>query len=502
MKTCIKQSIVLSLLVDVLGSMLVAPASAQTFTVLHSFTALQPNSSGVSTNSDGASPSAGLVFSGNTLYGVADVGGTSGVGTVFGLHTDGTGFTNLYNFTGGSDGANPGAVLVVSGGKLYGTTGAGGPGGGTVFALNTDGTGFANLYSFTALDANNANRDGAGPGGLTLSDNTLYGTAASGGSSGSGTVFGLSTNGTGSTSLYSFTATSYSTNSDGANPEGGLISSGDTLYGTAASGGSSGYGTVFAVNTDGTGFRILHNFSAISDLYPFVNVDGAYPDAGLVLSGTTLYGTASRGGSSGHGTLFAVNTKGTGFTNLHNFTEGTGSFYSSITNTDGAGPGGLISLGHTLYGTAAYGGSSGSGTVFSINTDGSAFTTLHNFPSSSINSSGAYTNSDGAYPDAELILSGSTLYGTASHGGSSGNGTIFSISFPPQLTIIPSRSNIILSWPTNYAGFDYTGYTLQSTTNLTSPVWTTNLPAPIVVNGQYTVTNPISGTQQFFKLLQ
>jgi uncharacterized repeat protein (TIGR03803 family) len=65
------------------------------------------------------------------------------------------------------------------------------------------------------------------------------------------------------TTLYSFTATSgpLYTNSDGANPEAGLILSGNTLYGTAFSGGSVGYGAVFKVNPDGTGFTNLHSYS-------------------------------------------------------------------------------------------------------------------------------------------------------------------------------------------------------------------------------------------------
>ena len=96
-----------------------------------------------------------------------------------------------------------------------------------------------------------------------------------------------------------------------------------------------------------------------------------------------------------------------------------------------------------------------------------------------------------------------TLYGTASSGGLSGVGTVFSLSFTPQLTITPSATNLILTWPTNYAGFDYTGYNLQSTTNLvSSAIWTTNSTTPVIVNGQNTVTNPISGTQQFFRLRQ
>jgi hypothetical protein len=79
---------------------------------------------------------------------------------------------------------------------------------------------------------------------------------------------------------------------------------------------------------------------------------------------------------------------------------------------------------------------------------------------------------------------------------------VFRISFTPQLTIIPSGANLILTCPTNFADFDYTGYTLQSTANLASPVWTTNSPAPIFNYRQNTVTNPIYRTQQFFRLSQ
>src|SRR5438552_18727988 len=85
------------------------------------------------------------------------------------------------------------------------------------------------------------------------------------------------------TNLYSFQATSgpADTNTDGANPEAGLVLSGNTLYGTAYSGGSLGVGTVFKVNTDGTGFTNLHSFTEAT--YPlYTNGDGAYPEGGLV----------------------------------------------------------------------------------------------------------------------------------------------------------------------------------------------------------------------------
>src|SRR5436190_1765815 len=100
--------------------------------------------------------------------------------------------------------------------------------------------------------------------------------------------------------LHSFTATSRNPpfiNSDGANPTAGLMLSCNTLYGTATEGGSSDYGTVFAVNTDGTGFTTLYSFTAPSSPFVGTNSDAAFPGGDLILSGKTLYGTASRGGS-------------------------------------------------------------------------------------------------------------------------------------------------------------------------------------------------------------
>ena len=96
-----------------------------------------------------------------------------------------------------------------------------------------------------------------------------------------------------------------------------------------------------------------------------------------------------------------------------------------------------------------------------------------------------------------MTLSGNTLYGTASRGGGSANGTVLSLSFPPLLTLIPYGANVILTWPTNAVGF-----TLQSTTNLVTPaVWSTNSPAPVIIGGQNVITNPMSGPRQFYRLL-
>jgi len=248
-------------------AMTAAPLAGQTFTPLHIFTG----------GSDGGGPKGGVVLSGQTIFGTTQGGGSFGNGTVFALNSDGTGFTNLYDFTGGLDGGSPAAGLILSGDALYGTTtGGGSSGNGTVFAVHADGTGFTNLHSFSALTA--------------------------------------------------------STNSDGANPRAGLILLGETLFGTAEFGGSSGAGTVFGVHTDGTGFTNLHSFTAPSGSN-YSNTDGAYPFAGLASSGKTVYGNTYQGGSSGRGTVFAISADGTGFTNLHTFAAGTGN-WPTVINAD------------------------------------------------------------------------------------------------------------------------------------------------------------------------
>src|SRR6185369_5116949 len=103
------------------------------------------------------------------------------------------------------------------------------------------------------------------------------------------------------------------------------------------------------------------------------------------------------------------------------------------------------------------------------------------------------TNSDGANPSAGLVLSGNTLYGTTPYGGVTGNGTVFSLKFAPQLTISVSGADIVLTWPTNAAGFDYSAFVLQSATEVTGPF--TN-----VTGATTPYTNAMAGSQQFFRL--
>jgi uncharacterized repeat protein (TIGR03803 family) len=299
------------------------------------------------------------------------------------------------------------------------------------------------LYDFTATPFG-TNRDGGAPnGGLVSLGNTLYGSAVSGGSFGNGGVFAINANGTGFTNLHSFATTppfpGLQVNTDGANPNAGLTLLGSNIYGATPSGGSSANGTIFSLNTDGTRFRVLHVFTAGSGSFGNVtNGDGANPEAALFPSGNALYGVSSSGGGSGNGTIFTLNTDGTGFTNLHVFADGVGTF-GNVTNSDGAHPvSGCFVSGNTLYGSAGGGGSWANGTVFEINTDGTDFKVLHDF---TLSPSG--TNSDGSYPYG-VILSGNTLYGAAYGGGNSAKGTVFALnSDGSAFTILHSFSGTV-----------------------------------------------------------
>jgi len=454
-------------------------AKAATFSNLYNFTL---TSFPVNTNSDGANPHGGLVLSGNTLYGTASSGGSSNFGTLFRLDTDGTGFTNLVNFT-GSNGKNPYAGLALAGGSLYGTTAGGGSGSfGTAFKINTDGSGYTNFLNFTYNTAGNGVF-----GGLAVSSNALYGTTDGGGTGFSGTVFKANTDGTGFGPIHSFASSSSNANTDGKYPDDTLVLSGNSLYGTATSGGSFGNGAIFRVNIDGTGFTNLYSFTTNSSTFPNTNTDGRSPRAGLVVSGNTLYGTARFAGSGASGTVFKLNTDGTGFGVLHSF-----SAISSGTNADGAAPwGGLCLSGNTLYGTAAVGGDGGSGTVFKLNTDGTGFSVLYSFTATSGSS---YTNSDGATPFDGLTLStDNKLYGTTESGGTGGSGTVFALTLastpaPLPLNIQLIGGKAILSW--NDPGLSFSLQAAPAVIGLYSNV-------PVALSPY---TNPITGSRSFFRL--
>jgi len=206
--------------------------------------------------------------------------------------------------------------------------------------------------------------------------------------------------------------------SDGAVPYAGLIAdkSGD-LYGTTTKGGANGQGTIFEIAADGSE-AILYSFNDNS-----AN-DGADPYGVLVRDKAgNLYGTTNLGGAAGTGTVFRLASGGKE-TVLHSFVDEGGS--------DGARPyAGLIrGSDGALYGTTTVGGARGQGTVFRITAKG-AETVIYSFNDSAAN--------DGADPYGSLLMDGAgNLYGTTSVGGAHGQGTVFRLAPDGTETVLYS----------------------------------------------------------------
>lgn len=279
-------------------------ASPWAFTVLYAF----------SGGSDGANPQSRLVMDqAGALYGTTFYGGllqcplNTGCGTLFQLTPpviSGGAWTEkvLYTFTGGSDGANPVAGLIMDkNGALYGTTYSGGLGGGTVFQL-TPPIATGSSWTETVLYTFTGNGDGAFPqAGLIFDKNgALYGTSTY-------SAFQLTpptVQGGSWTAIILHNFPNSAT--DGAYVQADLVfGKNGVLYGTTFKGGVSGCGTVFALTPPaskaGTWTETaLYNFTGGYD-------DGCAPDAGLVMGKQSeLYGTTFIRGGNGSGTVFEL----------------------------------------------------------------------------------------------------------------------------------------------------------------------------------------------------
>jgi len=399
--------------------------AADTLTVLHSLG-----------GSDGQSPTGGLVFdSKGNLYGTAWIGGASGAnclyfygcGTVFELSPASGGgwtFQVIYTFSGAEDGGNPKGDLVVdSQGNLYGTTFYGGVvntncslGCGTVFELSPDSSG----WTLTTLHAFGWS-DGANPAGMTRdSRGRLYGTTYYGGSWSVGTVFELApSKGVWHLSTV-YTFGDSNNTAGGIYPNGGLVIDGlGNLYGTANSGGYSssgcyvnGCGTVFEISPGGK-FTVLHKFLG------YLHEDGANSEGTLVLDaagdvfGTTAFGGTSCGSGCSYGTVFKLShSSGTWKEKvLHRFNGTDGQQAMGDLAMDRAG---------NVYGATNYGGTvcGNCGTVFTIQKNGSGFTSLYSFTA----------GADGLGPVGGVTLNASgDLFGTVRNGAGLGQGEVFEL---------------------------------------------------------------------------
>jgi uncharacterized repeat protein (TIGR03803 family) len=402
----------------VLTMLATAPALAQTFTVIHTFT-----------GPDGANPYAGLTIDqAGRLYGTTWRGGAgpctisflNGCGTVFRLTPHGQGwlFSPLYSFQ-GADGEAPfSRVIFGPDGTLYGTTSEGGAvGQGTVFNLKPPAAVCkASLcpWDETVLHSFTGTTDGGSPYSEVLLDQAgnLYGTTYAGGDHTRGTVFELTrSNG-------SWEETVLSDLPDGKGPYGGLIfDASGNLYGTTSAGGYtgcdygsySGCGTVFQLTPSGSGWttNTLYDFQSTSS--------GNTPLANMIMDGAgNLYGTTLDGGQYGGGTAFEL-TNSNGNWSFHVFYA----FFPEEQDGGADGPLLMDSAGN-LYVTVLTSGYFGYGQVLKlIPSDGGwAEYTLHTFTN----------GDDGRYPSGSLVMdSQGNLYGTASTGGAQGYGLVWEI---------------------------------------------------------------------------
>lgn len=437
-------------------------AMAQTLTVIHAFSSL---TKGV-TNQDGNRPMGGLAEVGTNLYGTTLLGGAVGSGSIFTLGTNGAGFNAIRFLTNTPDAAFPESEW----GGLNGTCYGGGiHGTGAILSGATNGV-FSVTYNFDPMNPDEATNDtGASPSGLlAASGGNVYGTTANGGANGNGVVFAAAVDGSSYSVLHSFSYLDSvaDTNSDGAAPWGGVVLAGGTLFGTTSLGGANGAGTIFCVNTDGSDFATLYSFSA-PDAATGTNTDGAQPCGGLTIYNGVLYGTTLAGGFGGSGVVFSIGTNGTGFSALHQF--GAADPIAG-TNLDGANPcAPLLFLGGYFYGGASAGGAGGSGTIFSIAADGSRFTPIYAF--AAVNTSSG-VNPDGAFPVGRLLAIGNAVFGTAAFGGASATGTVFQLALPLVHAAIAGVNYSPSGGVTlNFLGSPGSTNVVQSTTDLASGNW-------------------------------
>ncbi len=394
---------------------LAASGSAQTLKTLVNFT-----------GTNGSQPySPPVQGTDGNLYGVTPEGGANGHGTFYRMTPAGT-LTTIFSFCQQSnctDGAGPqGGIILGTDGNFYGTTQYGGTGTafcgegcGTVFKITPKGV-LTTLHSFCTLSTCT---DGYSPIAVLVqgSDGNFYGTVPNGGGSFlQGTVFKITPQGV-LTTLYAFCI--QSSCSDGETPLAGLVqASNGAFYGTTAHGGAIGWGEIFSITATGA-FSVVHSFDS---------TDGANPSTTLIQdSNGLLYGTTQGGGTStacfgsSCGTVFDMTTGGT-LTSLLSFDDTNGAFpeYAAmVQGTDG-----------DLYGTTGAGGAhEDAGTIYKMTTGGS-LTTIYNFCS-------VGACSDGAGVNAIMQATSGVFYGTTAGGGTSSEGTLWSLTAGQRAFVSP-----------------------------------------------------------------
>jgi uncharacterized repeat protein (TIGR03803 family) len=382
-----------------------------------------------------------LLHTDGNFYGTTPDGGVHGHGTIYRVTPAGA-VSVLVNFTGMSGprtGSEPFGGLVSDGaGALWGTTQAGGADDrGTVFKVDVSTGALTTLAEFSGEGAPVA---GGRPSTALVSDgNFFWGTTEVGGGSDLGTIFKIHKTTGQLNTVVEFTGDGGL--AKGSYPSSELVSDGDGfLWGTTYAGGAQSFGTVFKVETASGALSTVVQFDGTG------TAPGGAPYGGLVSDGLGfLWGTTSLGGSSGFGTVFKVNTSTGMLSTPLEFTGNGGTTPGSeplgTLATDGAG---------NLWGTTSKGGASGAGTIFKVSVSTGAFSPVQSFTGAA----GAVRGLEpiaGLVSDGEGFFWGTTRLGGANGLGSvvkvnQSTGVVTEVaSFTPQLTPLEA-------WKLQYLG--------------------------------------------------
>jgi len=380
---CVQQIRVLTLLIVTMAAS-AATLRAQTYTDLYNLG---------SNSGDPTDPAwMGLFAQGRdgNLYSTTATGGTINCGTVFQLTPAGK-LTVLYSFMNKNDGCFPNSGLTLgTDGSFYGTTSAGGStGAGTIFKITSNGT-------FTLLHTFNGTTEGveANVPPIQGPDGNFYGTTSDGGLEVFGTVYKMTPAGN-LTVIYTFGGTV-------RYPYGLTLGTDGNFYGIDGGGSGSPYGGVFKVTPQGK----------LTQLHSFTSTDGQSPLGAIIqASDGNFYGTTNAGGSGGAGVVYKVTPAGA-LTDLFNFANnglGMNPRAGLVQGTDGK-----------FYGATTTDPGASFGTIFQITSTG-AYTDLV-----------FLTNNIGLYPGANPQVSlfqhtNGTFFGDTYGGGSQIEGVVYSL---------------------------------------------------------------------------
>ena len=200
----------LGVVVIALNLVLAAPAAAQKFKVLYTF----------SGGADGSSPEAPVLVHGSMIYGTTFYGGSAGDGVLYSYDLENHVFSLVHTFQGSPDGYSPtyAGLMRDAAGDLFALTAFGGANGaGTVCKITESGS--ETVWSFDG-------KNGRDPESTLVRDSTgIYGTSYAGGPGTYGTVYRLEANGAIAT-IHSFHGR------DGGGPHGATVLSGGHLLGS------------------------------------------------------------------------------------------------------------------------------------------------------------------------------------------------------------------------------------------------------------------------------